>query len=588
MVRKGITLPGYKYVGPFNSLDNGQPVNALDAAAREHDINYGDPNINTMDADEALAHQAGESDTYAGTMVQGIMGLKSYLDPMSLMDNILRTEPMDESGTPGPSAPCLPGEAPAAGGDTNNLRGGGGGVSSGGMAGYVPKLSATHVPPYTRTFKHRHEYTIWNKQSQPWSYVTVGSPADATVGYGRGSDYFSFMDRSFAFYLNNRQMEQFLRTAVAFRPVSAGWSIKDSQVYVHNLQDGTLKYANYQNVNPKIYVLQDENIIPPINRLGVDALESTAAAPVPTIDDVAMLEHMQSAKCSSVLMPRVYHQYNYATTQAVPVGTGIVGQTPDHMGVIYSDGDATHDFEFRCLDSIIAQDMVGFERSVQTWQYPIRNPKRLFYQGRGYQAPPIATQQTQQTPAGCEWVDMGSCVANAFSDLSFALFPVGPVIEKHYAQMNPITNCADAAGMNRGTPPVQFKVEDIKAPDGTYQHVSVKFVIESYITMEIYDDTCSVGLALDGSRNFVSDMYLKGVNRFTGVNFALGNNVHDWNSITTPANYTVLKDNIPNYTGTSTATTVVPRYVQDTGARINTTFNKDEKNAKEKIKYQNY
>lgn len=38
----GWTLPGYKYLGPFNGLNLGEPTNPLDAAARKHDIAYTD------------------------------------------------------------------------------------------------------------------------------------------------------------------------------------------------------------------------------------------------------------------------------------------------------------------------------------------------------------------------------------------------------------------------------------------------------------------------------------------------------------------------------------------------------------------
>lgn len=38
--RNGWTLPGYKYLGPGNSLNRGVPVNALDSAAQKHDEKY--------------------------------------------------------------------------------------------------------------------------------------------------------------------------------------------------------------------------------------------------------------------------------------------------------------------------------------------------------------------------------------------------------------------------------------------------------------------------------------------------------------------------------------------------------------------
>lgn len=33
---------GYRYCGPGNALDSGEPINASDAACRQHDINYSD------------------------------------------------------------------------------------------------------------------------------------------------------------------------------------------------------------------------------------------------------------------------------------------------------------------------------------------------------------------------------------------------------------------------------------------------------------------------------------------------------------------------------------------------------------------
>jgi hypothetical protein len=37
---KGLTLPGYNYLGPFNDVDDTPPTNKADAAARKHDIAY--------------------------------------------------------------------------------------------------------------------------------------------------------------------------------------------------------------------------------------------------------------------------------------------------------------------------------------------------------------------------------------------------------------------------------------------------------------------------------------------------------------------------------------------------------------------
>ena len=38
--KKGLTIPGYKYCGPGNPLDNGLPVNELDQICQTHDYCY--------------------------------------------------------------------------------------------------------------------------------------------------------------------------------------------------------------------------------------------------------------------------------------------------------------------------------------------------------------------------------------------------------------------------------------------------------------------------------------------------------------------------------------------------------------------
>lgn len=42
---RGLVPPGYRYLGPFNDLNRGEPTNANDAAAQQHDIDYGEQGI---------------------------------------------------------------------------------------------------------------------------------------------------------------------------------------------------------------------------------------------------------------------------------------------------------------------------------------------------------------------------------------------------------------------------------------------------------------------------------------------------------------------------------------------------------------
>ena len=49
-----MTLPGYNYCGSGNPLNNGKPVNELDAICERHDYCYSKPNGNKNDCDKIM------------------------------------------------------------------------------------------------------------------------------------------------------------------------------------------------------------------------------------------------------------------------------------------------------------------------------------------------------------------------------------------------------------------------------------------------------------------------------------------------------------------------------------------------------
>lgn len=76
------TLPGYKYLGPGNSLDKGPPNNANDAAALKHDIAYGeiedeggDPYKMWNQADQHFLDETTMAD-YGGALGRAFFGAK--------------------------------------------------------------------------------------------------------------------------------------------------------------------------------------------------------------------------------------------------------------------------------------------------------------------------------------------------------------------------------------------------------------------------------------------------------------------------------------------------------------------------------
>ena len=55
--KRGLTLPGYNYCGPGNPLDNGKPVNELDAICDRLDYCYSKPGINKNDCDKVMLNE---------------------------------------------------------------------------------------------------------------------------------------------------------------------------------------------------------------------------------------------------------------------------------------------------------------------------------------------------------------------------------------------------------------------------------------------------------------------------------------------------------------------------------------------------
>lgn len=81
--KSGLTLPGYKYLGPFNSLFAGKPVNKADEAARRHDLGYTDlldkghnPYIYFNEHDEQLIQDLQTDRTFGGILAKSVFGIK--------------------------------------------------------------------------------------------------------------------------------------------------------------------------------------------------------------------------------------------------------------------------------------------------------------------------------------------------------------------------------------------------------------------------------------------------------------------------------------------------------------------------------
>lgn len=89
-----LSLPGYKYLGPFNPMDKGEPMNYNDWVAYWHDINYGkiiekggNPYLYWSEAD-AQAYRSFTYTDYGGALGSSYFGLKKAAYALGLIDKV--------------------------------------------------------------------------------------------------------------------------------------------------------------------------------------------------------------------------------------------------------------------------------------------------------------------------------------------------------------------------------------------------------------------------------------------------------------------------------------------------------------------
>nr|AEM37642.1 VP1 [California sea lion adeno-associated virus 1] len=91
---RGLVLPGYKYLGPFNGLERGEPVNAADAAAQRHDRQYdrilqqgGNPYLTYNHADREFQEELQSDESFGGNLGKAVFQAKKrILEPLGLVE----------------------------------------------------------------------------------------------------------------------------------------------------------------------------------------------------------------------------------------------------------------------------------------------------------------------------------------------------------------------------------------------------------------------------------------------------------------------------------------------------------------------
>lgn len=84
----GWVLPGYKYLGPFNPLQNGEPVNQADKAAQKHDQAYNqylkegkNPYLYFNKADQTFIQDLESDKSFGGWLGRTVFGAKRAIAP---------------------------------------------------------------------------------------------------------------------------------------------------------------------------------------------------------------------------------------------------------------------------------------------------------------------------------------------------------------------------------------------------------------------------------------------------------------------------------------------------------------------------
>ena len=114
---RGLVLPGYNYLGPFNGLDKGEPVNRADAVAREHDISYNEqlqagdnPYLKYNHADAEFQEKLKDDTSFGGNLGKAIFQAKKrVLEPFGLVEAPVKTAPAKKR--PIEKSPAEPGSS---------------------------------------------------------------------------------------------------------------------------------------------------------------------------------------------------------------------------------------------------------------------------------------------------------------------------------------------------------------------------------------------------------------------------------------------------------------------------------------------
>lgn len=290
----GLNFPGHKYLGPFNSLDRGEPVDADDAAAKKHDEAYNEqlelgdnPYLKYNHADREFQEALKDDTSFEGNLARGVFQIKKLVaEPFGLVEPELapprgkkRPAPVDvpegaahsddeelvarqqaaQSGADGigSSADLVPGTMSGGGGapmDDNQQGADGVGNASGDWHCDSKWLGNSVVTRTTRTWclpsYNNHLY-------QQISSGTSGFNAqngNRYFGYSTPWGYFDF--NRFHCHFSPRDWQRLINNHWGFRPKRLHVKLFNIQVKEVTTQDSTTVVSN--NLTSTVQVFTDD------------------------------------------------------------------------------------------------------------------------------------------------------------------------------------------------------------------------------------------------------------------------------------------------------------------------------------------
>lgn len=292
---RGLVLPGYKYLGPFNGLDKGEPVNKADAAALEHDKAYDEllkqgenPYLTYNHADAEFQETLQDDTSFGGNLGKAVFQAKKrVLEPLGLVEEAGDTAPTDKrrkeniddyypkrkkakegKEVPPQQAPPLDQDAGAssAGESASDL--GSATMASGGgapMGGSEPgadgvgnasgnwHCDSTWLGDRVIT-KSTRTWVLPSYENHLYKRISGGSNAD-TYYYGYKTPWGYFDVNRFHCHWSPRDWQRLINNHWGFRPKSLKIKVFNIQVKEVTVQDQTTTIAN--NLTSTVQVFAD-------------------------------------------------------------------------------------------------------------------------------------------------------------------------------------------------------------------------------------------------------------------------------------------------------------------------------------------